>query len=95
MKQLLLSVTLICAGFTYAQESHSTTAEPSSLFVSIRPADGKPAVFPTQQELDEKIEDKIDKIKQLILENQHDPVVLERLKQDLWRFENAVVQEPR
>ena len=91
-------VSFILASFsTFAQsEAKSDTnnkAEYSEILTSIKPVDESPAVFPTQEELDEKIADKIDKIKQLIIENRENPIAVEQLRKDLWRFENAVVIE--
>ena len=64
----------------------------AEMFISIKPEDGHPVVFPTQEEMDAKITDKIEKIKQLIYENRDNPALVEGFRRDLWRFENAIVQ---
>lgn len=95
MKKTLLFIGLLMSTMAFGQSgtqiSNPANADQSALFVSIRPVDGRGAVFPTQAELDAKIDDKIDKIKQLILENKDKPSELEKLQTELWRFENAVV----
>lgn len=93
-KVILLAGLLISSpAFSQQQESQPTmeSIDPV-IFTSIEPADGRPAVFPTQEELDAKIADKIDKIKQLIYENRDNAVLVEGFRKDLWRFENAIVQ---
>ena len=85
------------SALTFAQAEVQTNANNeeshAAILTSIKPADESPAVFPTQQELDEKIADKIEKIKQLILDNRENAEMVENLRKDLWRFENAIVIE--
>lgn len=95
MKKTLLFVGLALStsafGQSTAQPSSNVTKDQSALFVAIQPEDGQAVVFATQAELDAKIDDKIDKIKQLIVENKDNPSELQKLQKELWRFENAVV----
>ncbi|OFZ12774.1 MAG: hypothetical protein A3D92_14390 [Bacteroidetes bacterium RIFCSPHIGHO2_02_FULL_44_7] len=95
MKTTILFVGLILSASAFAQStvqpSSTVTSDPSALFVAIQPEDGQAVVFATQAELDAKIDDKMDKIKQLILANKDNPSELEKLQKELWRFENAVV----
>lgn len=92
MKKLLLSILVMSTCVAYGQEQ-SSNHHSESIYVSIKPVDESPAVFASQEELDEKKNDKIEKIKTLINENQNDSVELQRLREELWRFENAIVRK--
>lgn len=91
-----LGLILLSAGAIAQTNTSPTVAEveqtDADLFKSIRPADGQPVVFANQAELDEKVEFKIQKMKQQLVENRNNPEKVIYLKQELWRFENAVVK---
>lgn len=95
MKKILLVVALLTGGAlinrSFAQETETTTTAQNPLLTSLKPADGTPAIFPTQEELDSKVPAKIDGIKEEILNNSNDAVRVKYLREQLWRFENAVV----
>lgn len=74
-------------------EKSSKTNE--NIYTSLRPSDLQPAVFSSQNELNEKIEDKKNKTLLLIKENKDDTLKLRIYREQLWRFENAIVLEPR
>lgn len=63
------------------------------LLTPLKPANEKPATFTSQAHMDEKKEAKIEAIKAQIIENQNNPERVKVLRQDLWRFENAIVVE--
>lgn len=93
---IILSILAMSSGI-YAQtettsNSNSVELTEGNLFQSIKPVDGQPVVFPTQEELDAKIDDKIEKIKQQLTENKDNPEKVLYLKEELWRFENAIVK---
>lgn len=95
MKTLLLLFIVFSGIIVFGQEqvnnSHPVAAE--SIYTSVKPVDASPVVFANQEELDSKKADKIEKIKGLIQEHQNNPNELLRLREELWRFENATVKE--
>lgn len=97
MKKILLAFTLLAGGIglnqAYAQETVQT--EENVLLTPIKPADGKPATFATQTELENTVPAKIAAIKEEILKNPNDTVRVNHLREQLWRFENAIVIENR
>ncbi len=94
-KTALLFTFLWFAALLSAQDNSSTSKKisPENIYTSIKPADGQPAVFNTHEELTAKIQDKKDKTILLIKENQTDPAMVKIYREQLWRFENAVVLE--
>ncbi len=98
MKKMMIAIGLFALSTgAIAQNSpneNSVTIEMSDndLFTSIKPIDASPVVFPTQEELDAKIDGKIDAIKQQLVANQNDAEKVAYLKRELWRFENAIVK---
>jgi len=95
MKKIFLCVGLLFAGIgmnsIYAQQS--VELHQKSLLTAIKPVDGNPVVFSNQVELESNVGFKIENVKQLILENQNDAIKVRQLREELWRFENAIVQE--
>ncbi len=61
------------------------------LFTPQKPANGRPAIFASQADLEAKQAIKIEGIKQKLIANRNDPQMVNTLKEQLWRFENAVV----
>jgi hypothetical protein len=57
---------------------------------SLKPTDASPATFSSQEELDKTVPMKIAKIKEMIKAEKNDERI-KILREDLWRFENAVV----
>lgn len=98
MKKMMytLGVFLLSAGAIAKTNSNLAATEVevtnSDLFKSIKPEDGQPVVFANQAELDGKVEDKIQNMKQQLVENRNNPEMVIYLKQELWRFENAIVK---
>lgn len=91
-----LGVVLMSTGAFAQTNSNPTVTEMeqsnSDLFKSIKPKDGQPVVFANQVELEEKVDYKIDQMKQQLVENRNNPEKVIYLKQELWRFENAIVK---
>ncbi len=85
MKQVLLLVALTTMSTCAMAQTNAKT------ITSIRPDDGTPAYFTTQEELDAKKADKIEKIKVLIIEANGDVEKQTALRKELWRMENATV----
>ena len=78
---------LIQPTFGYSQTSET--------FTSLKPADGNPVYFSSQEELNNYRAMKTLAIKEQILENQDDKNKVEYLRKELWRFENAMVSAPK
>mgnify|MGYP001071432493 CR=1 FL=1 len=93
MKKVILCVAIFCGSVvvnnTYAQEA--TELHQEDILTSIKPADGQPAVFANRMELEQKVDFKIENTKRAILENKNDAVKVRQLREELWRFENAIV----
>lgn len=96
-KSLLLAISLFAfSTITLAQvKSTDNKVIKENIYTSLKPADGQPAVFSSQEELNGKLQDKKDKTILLIKENEKDPVQVKMYREQLWRFENAIVQEPK
>ena len=62
-----------------------------NIYTSLKPLDEQPAVFSSQADLDAKIQDKKNKTVQLISDNKNDPDLVKKYREQLWRFENAIV----
>jgi len=88
MKKMILTLAL---GLT----SMVVVAQSSSEITSLKPLDESPAVFSSQAEMDEKKSEKIAKMKVMIRENEGDEEKIKQLREELWRFENAIVVEPK
>ncbi len=97
MKKIILL--FVFAAFSYTitaqvkpTEKKRTSADVS--YTSLKPADGQGAVFNSQEELDAKIESKKSNMVELIKANESDPIKVKMYREELWRFENAVVRLP-
>ena len=73
----------------------SFAQENNEILTPIKPADAAPATFMSQEHMDEKKAGKIDAIKQEILANQDDLKKVNALREKLWRFENAIIVQPK
>ena len=89
MKIILVLITFFfCSNLCLSQ---SSTKE--NIYTSLKPADGKPVVFNSQEELNAKIESKKNNVITLIKDNASDTGQVRLLREQLWRFENAVVKK--
>lgn len=96
MKKLIFIVisSFFLISRSFAQNNDKSSAVSlNNNYISLKPSDGQPAVFNTKQEMLSKIDDKKNKIKALIIQNQSDSIKLKYYREELWRFENAVVHE--
>ena len=66
----------------------------NKVYTSLKPNDVQPAVFSSKEEYNAKFQDKKDRIITLIT-NENDSVKVIRYREELWRLENAIIQEPR
>jgi uncharacterized GH25 family protein len=93
---LLTAVTLIISLFSFSQEKSVYPPKPvvkseSTVVGSLKPADAAPATFGSKEELEKAVPMKIAKIKETINSGKLDDVQLQKYREELWRFENAVV----
>lgn len=93
---LLTAVTLIISLFSFSQEKAVYPPKPvvkseSTVVGSLKPADATPATFGSKEELEKTVPMKMAAIKEAINSGKYDDVQLQKLREELWRFENAVV----
>ena len=98
MKIISLSCTflfaLLLSSNACAQEAKPSTSlskQPNQEITSLKPIDGYAAVFTTQVDLDQTVPMKIAKIKEMIASGQYGEDRIKVLREELWRFENAIV----
>lgn len=96
MKKLVILFTALMAfslsGFSQNKEKTIPSQETQkSIYTSLKPSDATPATFSTQEELNEKVPAKKSAIKDQITLNKDKPERIKQLREDLWRFENAIV----
>jgi len=89
LKKLVMALSMGIISLTINAQSSDTE------ITSIKPKDATPVVFSTQEELDSKKVEKIEKIKDQIKQNIGNDEKTLYLRQELWRFENAVVSTPK
>ena len=100
MKKTLLICTVLFTSLlsfeTIAQEAKPITAISKQQnqiqeITSLKPADGFGAQFTTQADLDQTVPLKISKLKEMIASGQYGEDRIKILREEMWRFENAVV----
>lgn len=100
MKKTIIALGFVVVNsFVYGQtinaETTQATITNTELFTPLKPADGSPAVFANQAELQEKKAIKIANTKQKLIANRENPEMVKTLQEELWRFENAVAKETK
>jgi hypothetical protein len=96
-KPIILALVFMAFGFIGLAQNKTTSgkmAQEGSVYTSLKPADAQPAVFSSKEELDSKIQDKKNRTLEQIKLHADDPVKVKALREQLWRFENAIVQLP-
>lgn len=73
----------------------SQTISQEEILTSLKPMDASPAVFSSQKELEEKKQSKINATHDLIRQNKNNPKLVLQYREQLWRFENAIVVESK
>lgn len=72
---------------TQVESSKSESTE----ITSLKPADGNPATFGTKEELESAVPMKIASIKEAIKSGNYNDVQIQKFREEIWRFENAIV----
>lgn len=98
LKNVLLTgaFLMFAAGtFVNAQENPQPRQEMSiqEKMTPLKPADGRPFIFYSQTDMDAARVKKTDAIKIEIRQNHQNPERVKALREDLWRLENAILQE--
>lgn len=80
--------------FSQAEKGKYSQSEYNSV-VSIKPADGIPNHVKSKDELEKTIPSKIIWLKELILSGKYDEDSTIKIRESLWRMENAIIQEEK
>ena len=100
MKRTLLlvtTVTLLAANESVAQMTTAPASQINSnqnhteTLSGIKPADGKPYVFSSKEELDRSVVEKVKGLRDQILSGKLTEAQITELREQIWRFENATV----
>jgi hypothetical protein len=91
---LLLFVGLSITSLSNAQDrsTENKKAGSENIYTSLKPADGTPAFFSSQEDLNAKVPGKKSALLNLIKENAGDTAQVRMLREQLWRFENAIIK---
>lgn len=94
-KNLVIGAIFLFAVGSYvsAQEIIAPPPNIQEMMTPLKPADGRPYVFYSQADLDAAKEKKTVRIKQDIRKNHENAGRVKAMRENLWRLENAVVQE--
>ena len=93
----ILSMSLFILMFAnikmYAQTPSNPSRNIQELMTPLKPADGQPYVFYSLEELKAAQDKKAESIKRAIRESFDNEPKVKALRENLWRLENAMVQE--
>jgi transcription antitermination factor NusA-like protein len=93
MKKLLLLI-LLCGATTITSYAQSAATRVTvEMVTSLPPEDGTPMVYGSQGEMNRKVKEKIQECKQLVVKHQDDPTKASFYREELWRYENAIILE--
>ncbi len=95
MIKFLLFLALFVLGFFSKSSFAQNTESPSLIgeqYTALKPADEKPIIFETQDELDLTVPDRIEKCKLRISQNLDFPDRIQYTRELIWRYENAIVE---
>lgn len=99
-KPLLATILFVFCFIGLGISQSDVSAKPANVKVeetkseSVKPADGIPAKFSSKEELESAVPLKTAKIKEMIQSGQYSGDRLRVLREELWRFENAIVVKP-
>lgn len=98
-KTQLICLTLLflsLSGYSQTPNPVKTTAKTTEeIYTPLKPKDGSPAVFSSKAELEAKKQSKINATLDLIRLNKDNAALVLQYRESLWRFENAIVVEPK
>lgn len=95
MKRILLLIVLSTGISTFSAHAQMTVSQAakaqSDLTTPLQPADGKAYEFATEEEKNEVVPAKIEKIKAAILTGTYTEDRVKQMREMLWRYENATI----
>jgi hypothetical protein len=91
MKKTVLIFGLTVLGWAAAYGQTSATEVTPAQTHAVRPADGKPYVFPTETLRAQLVPVKIAELQQLITDNAANAELVLTYQESIWRYENAIV----
>ena len=86
---------LLATGFSFAQnksEQINKNSKTVNIYTSLKPLDGLGYVFSSEEDLKSRVPNKKSGIISQIVKNEKDSLKVKMLREELWRFENAVVK---
>ncbi len=89
----MLSSNVSFSQMTSATETKSSTVANDALTntTALKPADGQPSVFSSQESLESTVPKKISALRDQIAAGKLTEAQVINLRQEIWRFENAIV----
>lgn len=96
-KNLVFIAMLAVSSISFGQQtSQQVNFRDVSEITSLKPADEKPYVFSTKEEMEEAVARKSGAIKDMIMEQQQqvnttNDRIIASMREDLWRLEHAIV----
>ncbi len=84
---------ILCVGNFWAQENRMFTDEQYSSITSLAPKDKMPHVFNSQEDLDLLKNHRIIDAKNIILKGKLSMETVQKIREKIWRFENAIVEQ--
>jgi hypothetical protein len=92
---LLALVFMSLVGFSQnaAGKPSTKATQTEDIYSPLKPADASPAVFSSKEEMQSKLQDKKYNTIELIRQNKDNPEQVKQLREQLWRFEHAIVIE--
>lgn len=98
MKKIPILLLFLTAGFASTAQTNNATSPAKTetkenIYTSLKPADGQVVVFHSKEEMEAKVEGKKENMREFIRQNANDPERVKYYREELWRFENAVVKQ--
>lgn len=91
IKLLSTALLFIWISVAHAQAPQQEKAK-TDIYTPLKPKDASPYVFSSEQELRDKKQQKKNAVLDQIKQNENDREKVLRLREQLWRIENAVVK---
>lgn len=90
---IMLSTSEIFAQMTVAPVTKTSTNNESVAYetTALKPVDGQPYTFPSKEVLENSVPEKINGLHDQILSGKNTEAQIKELREQIWRFENAVV----
>lgn len=96
--QIICLGLLMMASLGFSQnavQGKTVSKSAEEIYTPLKPKDASPAVFNSKAEMEAKKQSKIQATLELIKKNKDNPELVLQYREQLWRFENAIVNEPK